>query len=192
MQAQRSRECKQAQVSAALIRNFAEEQIMYSGNELSVESAVNEIHTMDRFGQGVDFSGITFGSASPTDIDMSFDIKSKDLFCFAELKLTGNEMPMGQSVHYHRLGKCLAEAGQTVLFVLAEHDTQDCSQNILARSSAVKSYKLYDKSINDFNSNFIVIEVGGKINLIDLINSFVDDKQQFILDTIKRNQSREI
>lgn len=89
-----------------------------------------------RIRQLVRFSGIKYGSITPTDIDMSLDYHKK-LFVFCEFKLKGTEVLDGQKMHLEALVDGL---GQNAIAFICEHDIEDASQDVIAADAIVKSY----------------------------------------------------
>lgn len=61
-----------------------------------------KIYNAGRAGQLRDFSGLRYGTITPTDIDAFIDF-GNELFIFIEAKYNGTELPYGQRLALERL-----------------------------------------------------------------------------------------
>jgi len=70
-----------------------------------------------------DFSGLRYGTITPTDIDGL--IEYKDIaFIVIETKHEGCEMPFGQRLALQRLCDACQKAGKETLLIVASHNTE--------------------------------------------------------------------
>lgn len=77
-----------------------------------------------RFKQVNDFSGLRYGSITPTDIDGFLDFN--DLwFVFLESKYAGSEMPYGQRLALERLVDCIPEPKKAIGLIAEHHHRED-------------------------------------------------------------------
>jgi len=67
-----------------------------------------------------DFSGLRWGTITPTDIDGFFEI-NKELFVFIEIKFEGREMPYGQRLGLERVVDLLQKEKHAIL-IIAKHN----------------------------------------------------------------------
>jgi hypothetical protein len=72
--------------------------------------------------QGRDFSGLRYGSITPTDIDAGFDFQNR-AFVFIEAKYHGVGLPLGQRLFIERLCDVCNEAGRASLALIVSHQT---------------------------------------------------------------------
>jgi len=70
-----------------------------------------------------DFTGLTFGKISPTDIDAFLDFGGK-LFVFIEGKHGTAMPPFGQKLALERIVNACQAGGVETLLLLASHDTK--------------------------------------------------------------------
>jgi len=68
-----------------------------------------------------EFSGLRFGSITPTDIDCFFDF-SDGLFIFVELKHGDTKLPFGQKLALERLCDACESGGKKSCLIVARHD----------------------------------------------------------------------
>lgn len=99
------------------------------------------IQNRERASQIIDYSNIRYGLITPTDIDGFFEWHNK-IFVFYEMKLNGATMPRGQRVALQRLVDGLRNAGKFPVLFLCEHNVNDCSCDIVAANTIVKSIYL--------------------------------------------------
>lgn len=102
-----------------------------------------KIQNKERARQIIDFSGIRYERITPTDLDGFFEWHDK-IFVFYEMKLNGATMPHGQRLALERLVDGLRKAGKFPVLFLCEHNVNDCSQDIVASNTVVKSIYLGD------------------------------------------------
>jgi len=76
-----------------------------------------------------------YGSITPTDVDGFIEYQDK-AFVFFELKVAGQDVPLGQRLALERL--CMAVDKPAIAFV-AEHDTPP-DRDVLAREARVLRY----------------------------------------------------
>lgn len=95
-----------------------------------------QIHFKDRARQLRDFTGLRWGSITPTDIDGLIDFQNKAFVLF-ELKREGAEMPYGQELAIERTAILMNKQKPTIAF-LAEH--RDDGEFIRAANAIVVSY----------------------------------------------------
>ena len=82
-----------------------------------------EIKYKDRARQLRDFTGLRFGSITPTDIDGFVEFRDK-LFVWIEAKLTGAELLQGQRMALERQCDAVRETGRMAVVLVIEHDTE--------------------------------------------------------------------
>ena len=95
-----------------------------------------EVYNRERAQQIRDFSGMRFGSITPTDIDGLIEYRDT-CYVFIEAKLEGYEMKDGQRLALERLIDDLDKPA--VLFV-CEHDTAPQVDIDMANTTATKCY----------------------------------------------------
>jgi hypothetical protein len=93
---------------------------------------------ISRFNQRKDYSGLTFGNITPTDIDSFLDFGNK-VFVIIEFKLEGMEMPFGQQLAIERLVDVLAQSKPTI-GIVATHSTKP-EDEIVAGNCPVEKYR---------------------------------------------------
>jgi len=69
-----------------------------------------------------DFSGLVYGTITPTDIDGFIDYHDK-AFIFFELKLQGTPIKIGQRLALERLVIASLKSGRYSIGIIAEHNT---------------------------------------------------------------------
>lgn len=74
-------------------------------------------------GQLRDFTGLRFGSITPTDIDGFLEFGDR-LFIVFETKHAGRDLPNGQRLAIERLVDAIAESGREAIALIGEHDTR--------------------------------------------------------------------
>ena len=95
-----------------------------------------KIQHSNRIHQMVEFSGIRYGSITPTDVDGFFE-KADKAFVFFEFKMKGCEMPSGQRIALERVVNALRSAGKEAVLFECEHDTKP-SENVKAAQAIVR------------------------------------------------------
>ena len=98
------------------------------------------INNRDRAKQLRDFSGLQFGSITPTDIDGLIEYQNK-AYVFFELKYGEAEMPTGQRLAFERTTDDL-ENKKPTLFLIATHNVSDCNKDIDTANASVTEYRL--------------------------------------------------
>ena len=81
-----------------------------------------QIINRDRAKQIRDFSGLIYGTITPTDLDGFIDF-GNNAFIFFELKLKGTPLLTGQRLALERLVNSTIASGKKALAIVAEHDT---------------------------------------------------------------------
>jgi len=94
------------------------------------------LHTPARRMQICDYSGLRFGTITPTDIDGFIDLHGKAFIIF-ELKHRGAELPRGQRIALESLVK-----GRPGIVFVAEHSVDDVKQSVNAADCLVRELYL--------------------------------------------------
>jgi hypothetical protein len=89
--------------------------------------------------QGRDFTGLRFGTISPTDIDGFIDFGNQ-CFVLIETKHVGADLPKGQRLALERLVDACEDAGKRSLLIIAGHETPFDEQIDVARC-LVREYR---------------------------------------------------
>lgn len=88
--------------------------------------------------QGKDFTGLKFGTITPTDLDLSVDFGGK-LFVFGEAKFGDAALPVGQRLNLERICDAITRGGGTAIgMVLSHHAPPD--QQIPFADTTVRAY----------------------------------------------------
>lgn len=82
-----------------------------------------EIQNRERARQLRDFTGLRFGSITPTDIDGFVEFRDR-LFVWIEAKLAGVPIEIGQRKALERQCDAIAETGRMAVVLVVEHDTE--------------------------------------------------------------------
>ena len=98
----------------------------------------------ERARQIKDFSGLLFGTITPTDIDGFIEYQDK-AHIVIELKMKGVEVPYGQKLALERLVDDLHIAGKPSLCIIAEHETMNTDRAIDVASAIVVEYRYTKK-----------------------------------------------
>jgi len=93
----------------------------------------------DRARQIRDFSGLCFGTITPTDIDGLIEYHDM-AYILIELKLVGTELPHGQKLALERLTDDLRRT-KPAICIIAEHNTINPDEPIDAASAIVIQYR---------------------------------------------------
>lgn len=112
-----------------------------------------------------DFSGLKWGTITPTDIDGFFEINN-EVFVFIEIKFEGRSMPYGQKLALQRLVDILQEDKNAILIV-ARHDEKPENDIDTAECQVVR-YRFKKKwieikkqeKLKDFCDRFIKNKLG--------------------------------
>jgi len=107
-----------------------------------------------------DFSGLRWGTITPTDIDGYFEMNN-ELFVFVEIKFAGRELPYGQKLALERLVDIIPKDKKAILIV-AGHNENTCT-DIDAANCQVMRYRYAanwylpkeEKTLKQFLDTFI-------------------------------------
>ena len=102
--------------------------------------ADGRVRNRKRAEQGRDYSGMKFGTITPSDIDGFMDFGGR-LFVFIELKLVGAPFERGQKWAYERLVDACERVGIPSIVIVARHTTPD-DQLIPAASCVVSEFRI--------------------------------------------------
>lgn len=97
------------------------------------------IHSRARAEQLRDFSGLRWGTITPTDIDLFLDFRNY-LFVFGEAKHNTTELPKGQRIALERLCDATRKSGRVAMALICSHNT-DPSQPIPMADAIVTEYR---------------------------------------------------
>lgn len=127
------------------------------------------IQNRNRARQLIDFSGLKFGTITPTDIDGCVEYKNKALALF-EMKHGDAEIPKGQELALTRIIDDSRAAGKEAALFICEHNVDNYNADINAADTVVR--KFY------YNSEWYD---GRGAKLKDKLNSFISfvDKEPF-------------
>lgn len=81
-----------------------------------------KIYNEARAKQIRDFSGLNFGTITPTDVDGLLDFGNK-LFVLIEAKKEGVELPGGQRLALERMCDAIHDSGKMSALLIVTHDT---------------------------------------------------------------------
>lgn len=81
-----------------------------------------EIKNRDRARQLRDFTGLKFGSITPTDVDGFVEFGDK-LYVWMEAKLENESLPDGQRLALERSCDAVAETGRESIVLVLDHNT---------------------------------------------------------------------
>ena len=84
--------------------------------------------------QQIDYSGVRYGNATPSDIDGMLELRDK-LFVFFEFK-DANAQPLtgGQRIALQRIADAISKGGKRAIVIIGEHRTP-IGQDIMADNS---------------------------------------------------------
>lgn len=99
-----------------------------------------KIVTRNRARQIRDFSGLLFGSITPTDIDGLIEYHEKG-YIIIEVKLAGAAVPEGQRKAIQRLTDVLWRADKGAICIVASHNTTNTEEAIDVADAAVYEYR---------------------------------------------------
>jgi len=99
-----------------------------------------QIQNRERARQLRDFTGLQFGSITPTDVDGFVEFRDK-LFVWIEAKLGGQSIPSGQRLALERQCDAVSETGRMAVVLVIDHDTSP-SEDINFASCLVREYRL--------------------------------------------------
>jgi len=100
-----------------------------------------QIVSPERARQIKDFSGLLFGTITPTDIDGLIEYHDK-AYVIIEVKLEGTAIPDGQELALMRLADDLRHTGKSAIFILAEHYVWDVDDPIDVANAIVIKYRM--------------------------------------------------
>ena len=113
-----------------------------------------------RYAQQIrDFSGLRFGTITPTDIDAFIDFQDKT-FVYIEIKHGTAPLPQGQRLALERLCDSSQKAGKHSLVIIATHDTE---HDIDVGGSYVTEYRYKGQWVHYFK----------KITVREAIDKFI-------------------
>ena len=99
-----------------------------------------KIYNRERAKQLIDFSGLKFGTKTPTDIDGFLDFGNR-IFVYLEFKYKGNELPYGQRLALERDCDSHLASGMPCYCIIATHEVDDTEKDIDAASSIVSEIR---------------------------------------------------
>lgn len=99
-----------------------------------------QIVTPDRARQIRDFSGLLFGTITPTDIDGLIEYHGKG-YIIIEVKLSGARVPDGQHKALERLTDVLWRAKRLAICIVATHNTVNVEEPIDVANAIVHEYR---------------------------------------------------
>lgn len=111
--------------------------------------------------QLIDFSGLQWGSITPTDIDGLIEYKNKAMV-FMEFKHDGAQMPKGQELALQRLADDSQKVGKEATVLECVHYVSNCDNDVTAADAIVRRLYYKGKWYND-----------GKTTVKGKINSFI-------------------
>lgn len=111
-----------------------------------------------------DFSGLRWGTITPTDIDGFFEINN-ELFVFIEIKFKGKNLPYGQKLALERLIDILQKDKKAIL-IIAKHN-ENPEDDINAAACEVVQYRFRGKwviptrrfKLKEFCDSFIEMQL---------------------------------
>lgn len=98
-----------------------------------------EIEYPERAQQIINFSGLTFGSITPTDLDGLIEYHNK-AYVLIEMKYRDAEIKYGQKLAIERLVEDTEKAGKKSLAIIADHEVDDPKEQINAAPCIVRQY----------------------------------------------------
>jgi len=101
-----------------------------------MENERGKIYNRERAQQIIDFSGLRFGTKTPTDIDGLLDYNN-DVFIFMEFKYGNKEMDSGQQLALERI----CDESKTACYVLVATHNHEVDEDIDAAGAIVRKYR---------------------------------------------------
>ena len=98
---------------------------------------VDLIQHKERMRQICDFTGLKFGSITPTDIDGMIEYHGI-AYAVIEIKLRNKDVPGGQRKCLERLVCDMEAAGKFAVAMVVQHDVQDTTQSIIVADCDVR------------------------------------------------------
>ena len=117
------------------------------------------IENRDRLNQFIDYSGLTFGTLHPTDIDGLLEYRNKGFILF-EVKMDNAWMPQGQRIALMRIVDALSKSKPAILYV-ARHSVHDPHVDVDASKCIVTEYYYKgewwhcEKTLREMTADFI-------------------------------------
>lgn len=93
-----------------------------------------------RRNQIVNYSGLRFGSITPTDLDGLLEFYDQ-AWVGIELKLEGVEIQRGQELAFERATDDWQKSGKPALFIVADHAEYDTEKEIDAANATIRKYR---------------------------------------------------
>jgi len=100
-------------------------------------SSRGAIHSARRARQLHDFSGLSFGRITPTDLDGLIDYHDR-AYALLELKSEGADLPTGQQLALTRLVDIIEASGRRAALFVAEHAVRDADQQVDASRTRIR------------------------------------------------------
>ena len=98
-----------------------------------------KIQNRDRAKQLRDFTGLRFGSITPTDVDGFVEFRDK-LFVWIEAKLAGAPVEQGQRMALERVCDAVSETERMAVVLVVDHNT-DPTEDIDFASCSVREWR---------------------------------------------------
>lgn len=95
------------------------------------------IENRERRRQIVDYSGMSYGTITPTDIDGVIEYRDR-AFIYIELKHGDAKVPRGQELYIERQVDVCRAGGKQAVAIVAEHDVDDTERDVDAASCKVR------------------------------------------------------
>lgn len=95
------------------------------------------IENRERRRQIVDYSGMSYGTITPTDIDGVIEYRNM-AFVYIELKHGDDKVPRGQELYIERQVDVCRAGGKQAVAMVAEHDVDDPQDDVDAAACKVR------------------------------------------------------
>lgn len=125
-------------------------------------SSRGKIHYAARAKQLHDFSGLSYGAITPTDIDGFIDFGGI-AFALIEVKFADAPLPYGQRLALENAGKSFTLAGKFNCVIIARHNVADTSQTIEVSDCIVSEAFYFDawltvkpQTVREFIDRFLI------------------------------------
>ena len=99
-----------------------------------------KIYNRGRSKQSYDFSGLRFGTITPTDLDCLIEYHGK-AYVIVELKYGDNVVPLGQRIALERLTDDLERSGKQTITMIAAHNISDIERDIDVSQAVVREIR---------------------------------------------------
>ena len=119
------------------------------------------LYDRDRAMQLADFSALSIGNMTPTDIDGLTDLHGKG-FIFIEFKYLNAGLSVGQRIAFERMVDAIQKGGKECILFLCEHYFHNTKKDIDSSAVVVRSYF--------YEGKWTKLE--RKVSLVELYNSF--------------------